>query len=526
MLDQPNMTTHDGHTPADLPERPQRMSRICLRKGRSESLGSSRSNRSEIDVAAFAPFTSCTSVIASPDSLMSCTSTMATQPYTDCSRIAPQPNNTGSLAFRRKPPPSSTRHDFKDPLVERFERLKLPPSGKLQPRPSAPAASPLSPQDRTFMMDSQAPNGRSLNLARATSDEMVTARLFAPMEHVPISQPRNASNVQPQLVTIDRQQAADPIVIDSSDDEDVSTLPRTPIANPFQRHTQVRSRASKQSRQQPKPGPRTSCRRSKNPEIIPIDFTDGSTSTKPRNVSYHDLITRHTKSKGPKSQSTPSTEHRGPSFLGSKEATLLQEYLDQRRGGQSHQRNLADTLVFKAVQHQGTRGDPIDLDSGDPSSDLDEIVFTGRNGGATKSNDTELMDIDEEPWNLASEDRRNTIQSSMDAVLARQLQEEDLRSQRTTMSTRGCIVCGDDDPISEFPSLADCEHVPQTCRSCFSSWVEAQLRGSGWREVKCPESKCKTTLAYYEIQQMVAPEIFLQYDTFIARAAISEDRKF
>jgi hypothetical protein len=134
------------------------------------------------------------------------------------------------------------------------------------------------------------------------------------------------------------------------------------------------------------------------------------------------------KSNGQKLQPTPSAEHGGPSFLGSMEATLLQEYLDQRRGGQSRQRNVADTSVCKAVQHQGSRVDPIDLDSEDLSSDSDEIVFTGRNGGTTRSDDTELMEIDEESSTPASEDRRKTIKSSMDALLARQLQEEDLRS--------------------------------------------------------------------------------------------------
>lgn len=58
------------------------------------------------------------------------------------------------------------------------------------------------------------------------------------------------------------------------------------------------------------------------------------------------------------------------------------------------------------------------------------------------------------------------------------------------------------------------------------SWIEAQLRGSGWREAKCPEDKCRTKLAYFEIQHTATPETFLQYDTFIARAAINEDRKF
>jgi hypothetical protein len=298
---------------------------------------------------------------------------------------------------------------------------------------------------------------------------MATARLFSPMEHVPISQPHNASNVQPQLSTIRRQQAASPIVIDSSDDEEASTSCPTPTANTFQHHMQRCSRASNSSRQESKPVPRTLDRRSKSSEVIPIDFTAGSTPTSLRNASYRDPTTRHTKFKGQKLKPTPSAEQGGLSFLGSREATLLQDYLGQRHGEQSRRRNVADTPVCKAVQNQGSWTDFIDLDSEDPSSDSDEIVFTGRNGGATRSDDTELMDTDEDSSTPVSEDRHNTIESSMHALLARQLQEEDLRFQRTTTSTRDCIVCSDSDSISEFPSLADCEHNPQTCKSSFSS---------------------------------------------------------
>jgi hypothetical protein len=117
-------------------------------------------------------------------------------------------------------------------------------------------------------------------------------------------------------------------------------------------------------------------------------------------------------------------------------------------------------------------------------------------------------------------------QTDLDAEVAQLLQEEEERVHQVAAGTRECAVCGDGFPISELPSLAECEHPPRTCADCYSGWVTAQLQGSGWREAKCPEGECKIKLAYYEVQQIATPEIFQQYDTFMARAAISEDRKF
>jgi hypothetical protein len=185
------MATPNTHSspPVDLLERPRRISRIHLGKPRSNKLGSSISERPDTGIAAFAPSTFCTNVVAGPHPLTPSASTMAIQHYMDCARIAPQSNNTASSASRRNPMPSSTRHNFKDPLVERFERLKLPPHGKLQPEPRlfAPAVSPLSPSGMTLTAGPQVPIGSSFTPSGSTSDEMLTVRLFETMEHVPIS---------------------------------------------------------------------------------------------------------------------------------------------------------------------------------------------------------------------------------------------------------------------------------------------------------------------------------------------------
>ncbi|KAH8726901.1 hypothetical protein GQ44DRAFT_612785 [Phaeosphaeriaceae sp. PMI808] len=109
-------------------------------------------------------------------------------------------------------------------------------------------------------------------------------------------------------------------------------------------------------------------------------------------------------------------------------------------------------------------------------------------------------------------------------ALARKLQEEERASQQ--IPKRTCEVCDDSYPISELPSLAQCDHPPKVCATCYSGWVAAQLQESSWREAKCPEAKCKTMLSYYEVQQVVAPDTFQQYDTYITRAAMNEDPNF
>ena len=135
----------------------------------------------------------------------------------------------------------------------------------------------------------------------------------------------------------------------------------------------------------------------------------------------------------------------------------------------------------------------------------------------------EQDDLDVLLQNLPPSSR--TLDDSTDARLARRLQEiEDEQGQGRLVANRDCAVCGDSSPIADFPSLANCTHRPETCAGCYEAWITTQLQDSSWREAKCPVSKCGTTLTYHEIQQYATAEIFQQYDTFIARAALNEDR--
>jgi hypothetical protein len=95
-----------------------------------------------------------------------------------------------------------------------------------------------------------------------------------------------------------------------------------------------------------------------------------------------------------------------------------------------------------------------------------------------------------------------------------------------SVATRQCPVCGDDSPIAELPSLAGCEHKPQTCSTCNAGWITAQLQESSWTEARCPESTCHVKMTYDEIQQYAPVNIFQQYDTFLTRALLNADCRF
>lgn len=117
------------------------------------------------------------------------------------------------------------------------------------------------------------------------------------------------------------------------------------------------------------------------------------------------------------------------------------------------------------------------------------------------------------------------VDTPRDGPLARQLGETEKPPEIAFETTRDCVVCAKEFPVAELPSLVACVHLPQTCATCYSTWVATQLQYNGWREAKCPEEECRTQLTYFEIQQMISPDVFQQYDTFITRTALGEDRE-
>jgi hypothetical protein len=167
----------------------------------------------------------------------------------------------------------------------------------------------------------------------------------------------------------------------------------------------------------------------------------------------------------------------------------------------------------RAITHIGTREDPIDIDSDtdDPKAVVPERAriedYVALYG--------EPMEVDG-VWLFHQDDARllNALQPA-----------NTYADERTHLRRRDCVVCGDSVHVVDVPSLANCDHRPETCADCYLGWITAQLQGNSWREAKCPGNKCKTVLSHNEIRLYADPEIFQQYDTFIARAAFTEDRK-
>lgn len=239
--------------------------------------------------------------------------------------------------------------------------------------------------------------------------------------------------------------------------------------------------------------------------------------------------------------------------MNSKDAAMLGEHLDRRfpvrlqlpederyRAAMSNLRtsetqSSSSGLTARKAKNQGPKIHPVSYHRKVTENNPIKL-YSDDDDGMTGSADREHalraaeagdpMDLDEDDGDLTyNRDLKTTEASMQDALLAQQLQEED-RPQHTVVRRRDCIVCGDSILITEFPSLSKCEHIPQTCAVCYSTWIARQLEDSGWKEARCPENKCKTKLEYYEIQQTVTPEIFQRFHDMIARHAIGEDREF
>jgi hypothetical protein len=282
-----------------------------------------------------------------------------------------------------------------------------------------------------------------------------------------------------------------------------------------------------------------------------------------QDVVYPDLSRSARRRAGRREAPASASVEDAPRFLKSRDAALLQEQLDRRLAQQLQQEEddafnashsiyaqprsatgeyPAPRFVKPGRQRNsnrrrhpsGTQDDPVDLlsDSDLDSSESDVLDFAEHvDVGNTAIDDGGPMDLDyEEDWSSGSQwkynpSMLNNAQTELDAELAWQLQDEEERNLQTPLATRECPVCTDSFPITTLPSLADCTHAPQTCTICYAGWVAAQLEGSSWREAKCPEGNCKVKLTYDEIQQIATAEVFEQYDTFITRTALNEDRK-
>jgi hypothetical protein len=477
------------------------------------------------------------------------------QPSATTPPTQPEASIRYPAVINRKPVPLRAEQIKKDPLVDRFERLRLPHGGQLQPRSSAPAVSP-PPSHNTSTSPSPSLQATRNFFQSTTSLFGKMAALYPSLpvlrEEPSTRQLHDEHNTQPGAVL--REEPKPMTAITPKERSDSSTLKRS---DPFQRSTQVRKRALSPSRHRATPSSRKAQRRTRSPSFFSSDSEGELTPDSSEDVSTADMPIQATNATGSIRASRP--ESRRPRFLDSEDAAHLQEELDRRLAiqlQQEEEEQLYDPWHAQLIaaahppvtrrpgsitgHHHtaaGTQDDPIDLDADlwsdadlnsiSESEASDHVVFRGRNTGVrTPANDPEPMNLDEDDFAWTRGTHFDSAQTDLDAEYAKQLQEELERSTEVAAGTRECAVCGDSYAISELPSLAECEHPPQICAECYSGWIAAQLQGSGWEEANCPEDNCKTKLEYYEIQQIATPETFQQYDNFIARAAISKDRKF
>lgn len=453
-------------------------------------------------------------------------------------RIVPQPKRN---VVKKSPRPKS-KAVVKDPLIERFERLRLPQSGKVRTTSvtPAPALSPQTPSNFSPLFSSRnEPTSSNLlalnNMSRATPSPR-TAKLKPPQGQV--STPSNRDLRARQSITI------------NSDSEDEVVFVSRRSENPFSNinYFQASDRQQPQQQNRITPTAQGDTRRSRTPSISSSSSEDLFTLSYRAGSSIHPKHTRQPSSNSGRDEAVvqevqgrttaplfQQVQNRPHDALSTQSVDQLRSkarpYPWRKRS--SRKKNLEPSLK-RDQPHSGTRENPINLDS---DSDSDSIVPNIRevesraqdeDSGALYGEPMELDDTSSDPY-LGEilefiVDAREAEKRNLD--VARQVQAEENSNDRTPRGSRECAVCGEAILIAELPSLASCVHPPDTCAGCYTEWITTQLQGSGWKEVKCPGSECRITLTYHEIRQYAQPAIFQQYDTFIARAAFSEDRKF
>lgn len=78
-----------------------------------------------------------------------------------------------------------------------------------------------------------------------------------------------------------------------------------------------------------------------------------------------------------------------------------------------------------------------------------------------------------------------------------------------TDTMQDCNVCVETKPSSAFPIFSiskNCEHVPQTCRSCIEISIKTEFDSKIWNQIHCPE--CHGRLDYEDVERQADRETF------------------
>jgi hypothetical protein len=375
--------------------------------------------------------------------------------------------------------------------------LRLPVRRQQEQPPLAPAVlPPASPSTTNFSLplsshDSTAAAKQAWNKLAVSHPSLPTFKEQT-RSHI------NCRDTNPYRSTL---RSARAITTDNDSDQDLTVVLERP-ANNFSdtNFFQSGSRESLYRRRQSnlnKSSRKTPVRRSRSSSVS-SSGSEGGLTPNSSEASHSDLTAHVTQaeSRGQAQATTPmlqeAQDHRIAQRMqheGETAQSLFSERIRSAAPQTTHRSTTPISRLKRAIARSGTRHDPIDL-----SSESDE----------PKETHGEPMELDEVSMTTFRPPHDQTAQSRQ----------------------RDCVVCGESVYIFDLPALYQCTHRPETCAECYSGWIAAQLHENNWGEVKCPGDECKTTLSYHDIQAHASPEIFQRYDTYIARAAISQDRKF
>ncbi|KAF1834509.1 hypothetical protein BDW02DRAFT_333209 [Decorospora gaudefroyi] len=450
----------------------------------------------------------------------------------------------GHSHFRPEPPSIDKKEvqgclahlTVKDPLVERFEKLRLP-VGQEQTETVALAASLSSRSTTNFSLP--LPSHNSTAAAKLAWNKMAISNPLLPSFKEQPRSYRSLPNTSPHQRT---SQSTSPIIINDDSDEDVTLVCERPKGNfsntnffqssgrSRQSSYQQQSRINKTSQKKsfrPNRSPSTSSSDSQG-ELTPSSSEDSHIGLTARRGSARATTSAcclgHCDGKDHDQSTQPMQQRKDETcqsiFCKRLGTATRRSSMSPRSSPNSsalspHRNTARISCLRRAPTQSGTREDPISLDS-DPedSSDVNGEP-TARIRDVYRALYGEPMEIDDVDQTEQQGAKHSELPQTTENL-----------SHPAALPSRDCAVCGDNVHIVVLPSLPNCSHRPETCTNCYSGWITAQLQGNGWSEVKCPAEKCRTTLSYHEIWQYADPETFRQYDTFIARAAISKDPNF
>jgi hypothetical protein len=394
--------------------------------------------------------------------------------------------------YRKQPPQLTVR----DALADQFEKLRLPATTHT---PLAPVEVPASQNTTNFSFPLQRSN--STKAAKGVKIAWNRLAVSNPILPSPREQPHSRTM---QLDTNHRRQgesSTNPIVIEDDSDHSTTAGPSRPTGSHQNTNPLQSGGLSRQSLN------RRRTRKDKFLRKIP-DHQDQSPGTS--SMSSDGFRTPH----GSEGSNDSDLE------LHAQIVSSIRDVLStrvQRSVGVNLDRNAQEEEDRQLAQFVQQEEDEY-YDDMRRIPPLQPAETSGSPAFRAVSSPETLLD---EPGPLAS------LQEAIDEIgtLEYFLNSNSDTDGTTRSGYRVCVVCDESIPIAELPSLAECEHQPETCADCYAAWIYTKLLDNNWSEPKCPGDTCAIVLSYHEIQLYADAETFQQYDKFKSRAAFSDDRK-